>query len=70
MELVTHAAGKCTRILISKSILMEALGDLENVPLPLDVTDSEPFDTKGTTITLRHLIQNYPTSSQTSSERF
>ncbi len=55
MELVTQAAGKRTRVLISKTVLMEALGDLEKVPLPRDVTDSDPFDAKGTTITLRNL---------------
>ena len=55
MELVTQAAGKRTRVLISKTVLMEALGDLEKVPLPLDVTDSDPLDAKGTTITLRNL---------------
>jgi Histidine kinase-, DNA gyrase B-, and HSP90-like ATPase len=55
MELVTQAAGKRTRVLISKTALMEALGDLEKVPLPLDVTDSDPLDAKGTTITLRNL---------------
>ena len=55
MELVTQAAGKRTRVLISKTVLMESLGDLEKVPLPLDVTDSDPLDAKGTTITLRDL---------------
>jgi hypothetical protein len=55
MELVTQAAGKRTRVVISKPVLMEALGDLEKVPLPLDVADSVPADTKGTTITLRNL---------------
>ena len=55
MELVTQAAGKRTRVLISKTVLMAALGDLEKVPLPLDVADSDPLDAKGTTITLRNL---------------
>lgn len=55
MELITHAAGKRTRVLISKPVLMEALGDLEKVPLPLDVADSDSPDAKGTTITLRNL---------------
>ncbi len=55
MELVTQAAGKRTRGLISKTVLMEALGDLEKVPLPLDVADSDPLDAHGTTITLRNL---------------
>jgi hypothetical protein len=55
MELVTRAAGICTRVVISKTVLMEALGDLENVPLPLDLADSDPPDAKGTTITLRNL---------------
>ena len=34
MELVTQATGKRTRVLISKTLLMEALGDHEKVPLP------------------------------------
>ena len=55
MELVTQAAGKRSRVLISKTVLMAALGDLEKVPLPLDVADSDPPDAKGTTITLRNL---------------
>ncbi|GAA5132752.1 hypothetical protein GCM10023213_01390 [Prosthecobacter algae] len=55
MELITQAAGKRTRVLISKLVLMEALGDLEKVPLPLDVADSDAPDAKGTTITLRNL---------------
>ncbi|MDH4443528.1 MAG: ATP-binding protein [Akkermansiaceae bacterium] len=55
MELITQAAGKRTRVLISKTALMEALGDLEKVPLPLDVADSDPLNAKGTTITLSNL---------------
>lgn len=55
MELITQAAGKRTTVTISKPLLMEALGDLEKVPLPLDVADSDPLDAKGTTITLRNL---------------
>src|SRR4030095_10610208 len=55
MELVTHAAGKRTRVVISKTALLEAIEDLEKVPLPLDVTNAEPSDVKGTTITLRNL---------------
>ena len=55
MELVTQAAGKRTRVLISKTALMEAREDLEKVPLPLEVTDATTPDTHGTTITLRLL---------------
>ena len=55
MELVTKAAGKCTRVVVSKTALLEAIEDLEKVPLPLDVTDAESPDEKGTTITLRNL---------------
>jgi hypothetical protein len=55
MELVTQAAGKQTRVVISKTALMEAIEDLEKVPLPLEVTTAEPTDAKGTTITPRNL---------------
>lgn len=55
MELVTEAAGKRTRVLISKTSLMEAIEDLEKVPLPLEVSDATPPDAHGTTITLRTL---------------
>jgi HSP90 family molecular chaperone len=55
MELVTQAAGKRTRVLISKTALLDAIEDLEKVPLPLDVGDAEPSDAKGTAITLRNL---------------
>lgn len=46
MELVTQAAGKRTRVLISKTVLIEALGDLEKVPLPLDVPIPNPWTPK------------------------
>ena len=55
MELITQAAGKRTRVVISKTALMEALEDLEKVPLPLDVADATSLNAKGTTITLRNL---------------
>lgn len=55
MELVTQAAGKRTRVLVSKTALLAAIEDLEKVPLPLDVGDADPSDAKGTTITLRNL---------------
>lgn len=55
MELVTQAAGKSTRVVISKTALMEAIEDLEKVPLPLEVADADPPDAKGTIITLRNL---------------
>ena len=55
MELITQAAGKRTRVVIDKVILMQAPEDLEKIPLPLEVTDATPPDADGTTITLRHL---------------
>ena len=55
MELLTQAAGKRTRVDISKTALMEAIEDLEKVPLPLEVTAATPPDARGTTITLRNL---------------
>lgn len=55
MELITQAAGKKTRVVISKTALMEAIQDLEKVPLPLEITPSATPDSKGTTITLRNL---------------
>lgn len=58
MELVTEAAGKRTRVLISKPALMAALEDLEKIPLPLDISDSTKFDAKGTTIRLGNLNPN------------
>lgn len=55
MELATVAASKRTRVTISKTVLLEAMEDLEKVPLPLEVTDTVEADPNGTTITLRHL---------------
>ncbi len=55
MELVTQAAGRSTSVTISKPLLMAAIEDLEKVPLPLAVADSDPPDAHGTTITLRNL---------------
>ena len=55
MELVTQAAGRRTSVTISKPLLMAAIEDLEKVPLPLAVADSDPSDAHGTTITLRNL---------------
>jgi hypothetical protein len=55
MELVTQAAGRSTSVTISKPLLMAAIEDLEKVPLPLSVADSDPPDAHGTTITLRNL---------------
>lgn len=54
MQVVTHASGVQTTILISKSALMTAGKDIEQVPLPIDVT-SCPKECRGTTVTLRHL---------------
>lgn len=55
MELVTQAAGRLTSVTISKPLLMAAIDDLEKVPLPLALADSDPSDAHGTTITLRNL---------------
>ena len=54
MEIETLAAGKRTSVVISKLALAEAIEDLERIPLPLNVTDADPADAHGTTITLRY----------------
>jgi len=54
MEVVTQAHGVKTTISISKSTLMAAGKDIEQVPLPVTVA-SCPAENRGTTITLRHL---------------
>jgi hypothetical protein len=57
MEVVTQAQGVETTIIISKSAIMAAGTDIEQVPLPVSVT-SCPEDNRGTTITLRNLNPN------------
>ena len=54
MEVVTQAHGVETTISISKSTLMAAGKDIEQVPLPVTVTPC-PSENQGTVITLRNL---------------
>lgn len=54
MEVVTQAHGVETTIIISKSALMAAGKDIEQVPLPVAVASCPP-ENQGTTITLRNL---------------
>ncbi|MCK9589247.1 MAG: ATP-binding protein [Terrimicrobiaceae bacterium] len=57
MQVVTQANGVETTIVISKSVLMAAGKDIEQVPLPVSVAAC-PEENRGTTITLRHLNPN------------
>src|SRR5439155_16591034 len=61
MQLYTQAHGVRTRLVISKSALLNAGKDIEQVPLPIEVQPCKP-DEHGTTITLKNLNQNlnYP----------
>lgn len=54
MEVVTVAQGVQTTILISKTALMAAGKDIEQVPLPVTVAPFPP-ENRGTTVTLRNL---------------
>ena len=54
MEVVTKAHGIQTTILISKTALMAAGKDIEQVPLPVTVEPCQP-ESRGTTVTLRNL---------------
>ena len=54
MEVETKAHGTCTRLTISKSAILSAAKDLEQVPLPVDAQPCPPKD-YGTTVTLRNL---------------
>lgn len=65
MEVVTQAHGVQTTILISKTVLMAAGKDIEQVPLPVEVTTC-PKENRGTTVTLRHLNPrlNFPQSDK------
>ncbi len=61
MVVDTKAHGSRTRLVISKSALLNAAKDIEQVPLPMEVKPSKPKE-HGTTITLSSLNQhlNYP----------
>lgn len=61
MEVETKAHGTCTRLTISKSAILGAAKDLEQVPLPVDVQPCPPKE-HGTIVTLRNLNQslNFP----------
>ena len=61
MEVVTRALGFQTTILISKSVLMAAGKDIEQVPLPVSVVPCQK-EIRGTTVTLRslNLRLNFP----------
>jgi hypothetical protein len=54
MEITTQAQGVQTTIVISKTLLLEAGKDIEQVPLPITVTTC-PKENRGTTVTLRRL---------------
>lgn len=54
MEISTQAVSTRTMVVISKNALTEAIGDLEKVPLPLDIS-AVASEEHGTTITLRNL---------------
>lgn len=61
MEVETKAHGVCTRLTISKSAILGAAKDLEQVPLPVDAQSCQARE-HGTTVTLRNLNQslNFP----------
>ncbi len=61
MEVETKAKGTGTRLTISKSAILSAAKDLEQVPLPVDVQPC-PAKEHGTIVTLRNLNQslNFP----------
>jgi hypothetical protein len=61
MEVDTIARGIRTRLVISKSALLNAEKDIEQVPLPIEVKSCDS-NIHGTTITLKNLNQNlnYP----------
>ena len=54
MEVETKAHGTCTRLTISKSAILGAAKDLEQVPLPVDAQPCAPKEHE-TTVTLRNL---------------
>lgn len=54
MEVITRAHGTQTRILISKTALMAAGKDIEQVPLPVEVEACEK-EAHGTTVVLKNL---------------
>lgn len=57
MEVDTKAQGTRTCLVISKSALLNAGKDIEQVPLPIEVTSCK-IDEHGTIITLKNLNQN------------
>ena len=61
MEVDTKACGTRTCLVISKSALLNAQKDIEQVPLPIEATPCKSNE-HGTTITLKNLNQNlnYP----------
>src|SRR5439155_9419026 len=61
MEVDTKAHGTRTRLVISKSALLSAEKDIEQVPLPIEAKPCKSNE-HGTTITLKNLNQNlnYP----------
>jgi hypothetical protein len=54
MQVETKAHGTCTRLTISKSAILGAAKDLEQVPLPVNSQPCPPKE-HGTTVTLRNL---------------
>jgi HSP90 family molecular chaperone len=61
MEVETKDHGICTQLTISKSAILGAAKDLEQVPLPVNAQPCPPKE-HGTTVTLRNLNQslNFP----------
>lgn len=57
MDVDTKSHGTRTRLVISKTTLLNAEKDIEQVPLPIEVKSCRPND-HGTTITLSSLNQN------------
>ena len=62
MRVETWAHGKKTTLDISKTILLQAKGDLEKVDLPINVDDCTP-ENSGTTITLSQLNSRFTVPS-------
>lgn len=62
MRVESWARGKKTTLNISKTVLLQAKGDLEKVDLPITVDDCNP-ETNGTTITLSSLNTRFTVPS-------
>jgi Histidine kinase-, DNA gyrase B-, and HSP90-like ATPase len=58
MQIETKARGKNSKLTIDKQLLKNATNDLEKVKLPIDTTDIENKNDKGTTVTLSGLNTN------------